>query len=112
MDKFKQKECKQHGLTDFVLEGRGSYRCKKCRCMAVQKRRDKLKVKAVEYLGGCCTKCGYHKCITALEFHHISSKQFSISETGRTRSWEKVKAELDKCVLLCANCHREQHKNS
>lgn len=43
-----------------------------------------------------------------MEFHHVdpSSKLFGIG-SGDTRSWETVKAELDKCVLLCSNCHKE-----
>ena len=66
---------------------------------------------AVNYKGGSCEKCGYNRCIDALEFHHNNSskKDFSISEKGYTRSWDKVKEELDKCSLLCANCHREIH---
>lgn len=66
---------------------------------------------AVDYKGGCCERCGYDRCIDALEFHHVNSsgKDFSISDKGYTRSWIKVKEELDKCMLLCANCHRELH---
>jgi hypothetical protein len=47
----------------------------------------------------------------ALEFHHLESlqKDFGISSKGYTRSWVKIREELDKCVLLCANCHREVH---
>jgi len=64
---------------------------------------------AIDYKGGKCIVCGYNKCTWALEFHHIDpkEKEFSISDKGYTRSWDKVKIELDKCVLLCANCHRE-----
>jgi hypothetical protein len=66
---------------------------------------------AIEYKGGCCEICGYDRCIDALEFHHsnFSGKEFSISAKGYTRSWAKIKEELDKCSLLCANCHREVH---
>ncbi len=55
--------------------------------------------------------CGYKRCSAALDFHHIDSKakEFGLSANGLTRSWEKMKAELDKCVLICANCHREVH---
>lgn len=76
---------------------------------AVIKRRKKVKTLALEYKGGKCQECGYKKYEGALELHHIdkSTKSFGIGEKGYTRSWEKVKAELDKCVLLCANCHRE-----
>ena len=78
---------------------------------AVYKRRKKIRRLAVYYKGGKCQRCGYVRCIDALEFHHSDSSQkdFSISEKGYTRSWTKVKEELDKCILLCANCHREVH---
>ncbi|MDD2689567.1 MAG: hypothetical protein PHT41_05420 [Candidatus Omnitrophica bacterium] len=78
---------------------------------AVYKRRKKIRQMAVEHKGGRCDVCGYNQCIDALEFHHNNSshKDFSISEKGYTRSWSKVKEELDKCTLLCANCHREVH---
>jgi GH18 family chitinase len=64
---------------------------------------------AIEYKGGKCLICSYNRFQGALELHHVDSKkkEFAIGDKGYTRSWEKVKAELDKCVLLCANCHRE-----
>lgn len=74
-------------------------------------KRKELKLLAVKYKGGGCYICGYNKCIEALEFHHLDSnkKEFSISTVSINYSWDKVIQELDKCVLLCANCHREQH---
>ncbi len=77
----------------------------------VRKRRKKIRKMSVEYKGGKCETCGYVRCIEALEFHHndINKKDFSISNKGYTRSWAKVKKELDKCIMLCANCHREIH---
>jgi 5-methylcytosine-specific restriction endonuclease McrA len=76
---------------------------------AVAKRRRKIKELSIEYKGGKCQTCGYNKCAAALELHHLDAKEksFGVAEKGYTRSWEKVKAELDKCILLCANCHRE-----
>ena len=76
---------------------------------AVVKRRKKIKQLSLDYKGNMCQSCGYNKCGGALELHHIvpKTKSFGIGEKGYTRSWEKVKAELDKCILLCANCHRE-----
>lgn len=73
--------------------------------------RRRLKQKCIDYKGGKCEKCSYNKYIGALEFHHNDPKQkdFSVSSGGHTRAWEKVKIELDKCTLLCANCHREVH---
>jgi DNA-binding CsgD family transcriptional regulator len=72
--------------------------------------RQKLKEKAVEYKGGRCEKCGYNKCIIALEFHHMNplEKDFNIGKNSML-AWGKVKKELDKCILVCANCHREIH---
>lgn len=80
---------------------------------AVDKRRKEIRKMALEYKGNKCAICGYNKCIKTLEFHHINNdgKDFGISAKGYTRSWEAVKNELDKCVLLCANCHREAHES-
>ena len=78
---------------------------------AVVKRRKKIKNMAIEYKGAKCMICGYNRCLEALEFHHSDSseKDFGISAKGYTRSWKKVKEELNKCQLVCANCHREIH---
>lgn len=71
--------------------------------------RRRQKQKAVDYLGGYCKNCGYSKCLDALEFHHRDpdKKEFRFSQYPN--NWEKAKKELDKCDLLCANCHREVH---
>lgn len=78
---------------------------------AVKARRKKVRLLAVQYKGGKCEICGYNRCVDAFEFHHldVTQKDFGISEKGYTRSWAKVKEELDKCKLLCSNCHRETH---
>jgi DNA-binding CsgD family transcriptional regulator len=68
------------------------------------------KIKCIEKLGGRCSKCGYNKCIEALEFHHTDPdiKIFSIS-SNLNKAWSKIEKELEKCILVCANCHREIH---
>jgi len=70
--------------------------------------RKRMKEKAISLMGGECQICKYNKCSRALHFHHINpeEKDFNISLAS---SWEKAKSELDKCVLLCANCHAEVH---
>ena len=111
MEKVIVKECKKHGNTEFVLRNDGRYRCKKCCVDAVQKRRDEVKRMAVEYKGGKCEICGYDKYQGALEFHHLNpeEKDFGISAKGYTRSFEKIKEEIEKCILVCSNCHKEIH---
>lgn len=70
----------------------------------------KRKQKAIEYKGGSCINCGYSKYYGALEFHHLNSQEKDLDWIKlRLTSWDKITAELDKCVLLCANCHREAH---
>lgn len=80
----------------------------KCASCSANEQRTTRKILMVEYKGGKCFRCGYNKCIKALDFHHrnASEKTFNISG-NHTRSWDRIKAELDKCDLLCANCHRE-----
>ncbi len=59
---------------------------------------------------GCCV-CGYNKCARALDFHHVdpNTKSGHISEMVHHHALESVKKEIEKCVVICANCHRELH---
>ena len=74
----------------------------------VDKCRWLVKLKAIAFLGGKCSRCGYNKSPQALEFHHKdrATKSFNLG-IPHTRSWTKVQEEIKKCELLCANCHRE-----
>ena len=70
------------------------------------------KLKLIEYLGGKCKLCGYDKSIAALEFHHKDPENKSFQLDSRHLSntnIEKIIMEVDKCVLLCSNCHKEIH---
>jgi transposase len=104
-----QRVCRHHGLTAFWLEGRGYYRCQRCRWEAVSRRRRKVKQILVEEAGGRCVLCGYDHCLAALHFHHRdpAAKSFEVSRNGVTRSLARARAEARKCVLLCSNCHAE-----
>jgi hypothetical protein len=73
--------------------------------------RRERKIKAVNYLGGKCVRCGYKKCMGALDFHHKGNKSFGIGNSLSTCGWEKLRQELDKCELLCRNCHSELHSD-
>ena len=108
------KECKHHGKTEYILEpSRNAYRCKRCRVANVTRKRKKIKKQLVEYFGGKCKICSYDKCIGALDFHHKDpiNKSFGISCRGLTRSFQKALDEAKKCILICANCHREIEYN-
>ena len=70
----------------------------------------KRKADAVAYKGGSCKRCGYNKYPDVLEFHHLDPTEKEASWNKiRLWGWEKIKEELDKCDMLCANCHREVH---
>ena len=109
MPKEKIKICKNHGETLFTLEGRGYYRCKKCRSLGVSNRRRRVKQILIDQFGGKCYICGYNKYNGALDFHHISpdKKLFNLSLRGLTKGIKTIIEEAKKCVLLCSNCHRE-----
>lgn len=65
----------------------------------------------LDYKGNQCEICGYNKCSAALELHHLnpSEKDFNLSDRDLSLDWPLIKKEVDKCILICANCHREEH---
>lgn len=86
--------------------------CRDCQKSYVIMKQQSFKAQCVEYKGGRCQKCGYDKCLGAMDFHHLdpTQKDFAINAScGSIIMTPKVKAELDKCQLLCSNCHREEH---
>jgi hypothetical protein len=107
--KYAQGRCTKHGSVRFVREGRGYYRCTRCRADRVAERRRRIKEILVAEAGGRCRLCGYDRYLGALEFHHVdpAQKRFSLSLHGLTRGLEPARAEARKCVLLCSNCHAE-----
>ncbi len=74
------------------------------------KRADIRKRMFIDEMGGKCNNCGYNKNYSALQFHHLRDKLFNLdSRKIGNSSLEKLRAELSKCILLCANCHHELH---
>ena len=76
---------------------------------AVESWRKRKKKTLVEYKGGKCQCCGYSKCIEALEFHHLDPNIKSFTISGKSKSFNSLKNEVDKCILVCSNCHKEIH---
>jgi hypothetical protein len=76
---------------------------------AVARRRRRIKELLVKEAGGRCLLCGYDKCRAALHFHHVdpSTKSFGLAGRGITRAIASVRREVEKCILVCSNCHAE-----
>jgi hypothetical protein len=96
-----------HDKTD----GRPYPYCKKCHHARSSLSQKKTKQSCVDYKGGMCVICRYDTYVGALEFHHLdpSQKDFNISSKKNSGFGPMMKAELDKCILLCSCCHREVH---
>lgn len=86
------------------------YYCKPCQDKKSIDRQHQCKQAAIDYKGGKCVICGYNRYAGSLDFHHLDpiKKDFSIG-TYRTYTLKKLKPELDKCILVCKNCHGEIH---
>jgi hypothetical protein len=113
-----KKVCPKCSVDKFIGEyyersGRpGQYNayCKPChnnaRLISQQKRKNSF----IIYKGGCCQICNYDKYDGALAFHHLDPNEKEILPAKlNNMTFEKAKPELDKCVLLCHNCHSEVH---
>lgn len=101
------KECSK----SYTYDKTKGHRRNRCGSCITTKRRKSIKEKAVLSKGGKCMACGYSKYLGALDFHHRDerTKSFTIA-TAYNMSWDKISLELEKCDLLCSNCHREKHQ--
>lgn len=75
----------------------------------VTKARKALRDQVIAYKGGKCEICAYDKCPSAFDLHHLNPDEKDFNISSRMTSFEAIRAELDKCVLLCCRCHREVH---
>lgn len=97
--------------TNSTQRGYKNSYCKTCHVEIIRTSRQRFKDQCIDYKGGRCERCGYDRCRDAFDFHHVDSltKEFELSRHKRSQIDERVKAELDKCMLPCANRHREAH---
>lgn len=112
------KTCKIHGFGPCTPYGENKKpRCFKCNELKFQKdnlKRKAFKIELLKLAGGAkCSRCGYQKNTRAFHFHHLDNKKFSISDfqskkLGKLEK-ETLYKEAKKCIVLCANCHQEEH---
>ena len=112
MEKYCPRCDTNHLISEFYNRGKdkkAAAYCKKCSNKITVERMIQFKLKCVEYKGGKCIECGYNKYYGSMEFHHLDPtlKEFSLSKMRSSAFNAKIIKELDKCVLLCSNCHKE-----
>lgn len=108
-DKEKQKQCQ----ADWYQKVKNTEARKNSHALgkkALVKRNQDI-VRNAKYCG--CQICGYNKCIGSLDFHHKDPQEKDLTISRAIRMWgtEKLTEEINKCMVLCANCHRELHYN-
>lgn len=101
------RDCGDTNADNFY--GKQKSHCKKCHSTSTYNRSKEVRRLAIEHKGGKCQHCEYDKYEGALQFHHLDPTQKDPKEFKRGKNIEAFMAEVDKCILLCANCHAEEH---
>lgn len=107
-------ETKANGASrKYCFECSPSYPKGGSRSKTISALRKAMKKEAIRRMGGKCRRCGYDKCVRALEFHHKdpNQKEFGLASNGNCHTWTDFWKEAQKCELLCSNCHAEIHEN-
>jgi hypothetical protein len=106
--------CNEKNCNNKLIGSRKSKFCSKiCKRRYFAKNRKKmLKQKLIDYKGGECCKCGYKANNSSLHFHHLDKSTKSFNITAVVKSFDIMKKEADKCILVCGNCHAELHSNN
>jgi hypothetical protein len=105
-----------HNASSFSRRRYCSLRCMNKGSGEREKRssyRANMKRPYVELAGGKCQRCGYDEFLSGLDFHHVDPKKkdFKPGDIIATNDYVRIYAELDKCCLLCSNCHKAFHGN-
>lgn len=109
--KIDKATLREHYIKDEHLIKRVKKKVKsKSNSQAVIDWRKRKKIELVEYKGGCCERCGYNKSTRALQFHHLDPNEKDFTISRKSYSIERLKKEVDKCIMVCANCHLEIHE--
>ena len=101
------KDCGETSPSNFY--GHTKRLCKKCVNLNDTKISIAKKLRAIEHMGGSCRHCGYDRFYGALDFHHVDIDNKEDWGNLRNWGWARIVEELKKCILLCSNCHREEH---
>lgn len=114
--RYKKKEmiekgkCPRCGAIKDENDGYYCNSCNKKNNTGSRKNAHAKKKLAIEYLGGKCKHCGLETdALSVYEFHHLRDKKYNLKFLIENRSWNMIQQELDKCILLCSNCHRILH---
>lgn len=106
---FKVASCIHCGETDPTkFWPKMKTRCRTCHGKDIAQRLRDTRNAAIQLKGGKCERCGYDRCNAALEFHHLDPTQKDPLGLRKT-SLKVLMKEVDKCILLCSNCHKEEH---